>query len=701
MKSNNVLLRRTALAAATALLFTANLQAQSISDSAQRTTRSAAHTHLLDGESSYTQFIVKFRDDARETSSPASRASVFNAAGAALGVSVREERTLSVGGQVVSLSKAMGKAEAEKLMSVLAKNSNIEFIEPDRIMKAAMTPNDSRYNEQWHYFEATGGMGLPAAWDLATGSGVVVAVLDTGITNHSELNANVVAGYDFISSSSIASDGNGRDSNPNDEGDFESGYSSSWHGTHVAGTVAAVTNNNAGVAGIAFNAKIMPVRVLGTGGGTTSDIADAITWASGGTVSGVPTNSNPAEVINLSLGGSGSCDTTTQNAINGAVSRGTVVVIAAGNSNSNVSAFTPANCNNVISVASNDRQGNRASYSNYGTLIDVTAPGGETATTANGVLSTLNSGSTTPSTESYAFYQGTSMAAPHVAGLVALMQSKAVSTPADVESILKSTARALPGTCSGGCGAGIVQAANAINAVGGTTPPPPPPTGTVLTNGVAVTGLAAATGGQLNYTMAVPAGATNLTFTMAGGTGDADMYVKFGSAPTTSSYDCRPYASGNSESCSFATPSTGTYYVMLNGYSAFSGVSLTGAYTTGGGGGGTQPSYFENLTDFAIADKKTINSPIVVSGRTGNAPSTLKVYVNILHTYRGDLKVDLVAPDGTLYNIHNRTGGSADNLTGTYTINASSEVANGTWNLRVYDGATGDTGTLDKWSLQF
>ena len=656
---------------------------------------------MLDGESSYTQFIVKFREGVREASSSASRASVFNAAGAALGVSIREERTLSVGGQVVSVSKAMGKAEAEKLMTALAKDSSIEFIEPDRIMKAAMTPNDSRYNEQWHYFEATGGMGLPAAWDLTTGSGVVVAVLDTGITNHSELNANEVAGYDFISSSSIAGDGNGRDSNPNDEGDFETGSSSSWHGTHVAGTVAAVTNNNAGVAGVAFNAKVMPVRVLGKGGGTTSDIADAITWASGGTVSGVPANSNAAEVINLSLGGSGSCDTTTQNAINGAVSRGTVVVIAAGNSNANVSGFTPASCNNVISVASNDRQGNRASYSNYGSLIDVTAPGGETATTANGVLSTLNSGSTTPSTESYAFYQGTSMAAPHVAGLVALMQSKAVSTPADVESILKSTARALPGTCSGGCGAGIVQAANAINAVGGSTPPPPPPTSNVLTNGVAVTGLSAATGGQLNYTMAVPAGASNLTFTMAGGTGDADMYVKFGSAPTTSSYDCRPYNSGNSESCSFATPSTGTYYVMVNGYSAFSGVSLTGAYTTGGGGGGTQPSFFENLTDFAILDKKTINSPITVSGRTGNAPSTLKVFVNILHTYRGDLKVDLVAPDGSLYNIHNRSGGSADNLTGTYTINASSEVANGTWNLRVYDGASGDTGTLDKWSLQF
>ncbi|MEE7566353.1 S8 family serine peptidase, partial [Xanthomonas sp. Kuri4-3] len=182
-------------------------------------------------------------------------------------------------------------------------------------------------------------------------------------------------------------------------------------GTHVAGTIAAVTNNAVGVAGTAYNAKIVPVRVLGRCGGYTSDIADAIVWASGGSVSGVPANANPAEVINMSLGGSGTCSTTYQNAINGAVSRGTTVVVAAGNSATNVSSSVPANCANVIAVAATTSAGAKASFSNYGTGIDVSAPG-------QGILSTLNSGTTTPGNASYASYNGTSMAAPHVAGVV-------------------------------------------------------------------------------------------------------------------------------------------------------------------------------------------------------------------------------------------------------------------------------------------
>ncbi len=222
------------------------------------------------------------------------------------------------------------------------------------------------------------------------------------------------------------------------------------------------------------------------------------------------------------------------------------------------------------------------------------------------------------------------------------------------------------------------------------------PGGNVLTNGVAVTGLSAATGASLNYTMVVPAGATGLKFVMAGGTGDADMYVKFGSAPTDTVYDCRPYLGGNAETCNIATAQAGTYYVRLKAYSAFSGVSLTGSYTVGGGA-----SFFQNLTDYPIADNSTVNSPIVVSGRTGNAPSNLSVSVNIVHTYQGDLKVDLVAPDGSLYNIHNRTGAGTDNIIKTVTINASSEVANGTWNLRVQDAASGDTGYINSWSMQF
>lgn len=245
---------------------------------------------------------------------------------------------------------------------------------------------------------------------------------------------------------------------------------SSWHGTHVAGTVAAVTNNAKGVAGVAYGSKVVPVRVLGKCGGYTSDISDAIIWASGGTVSGVPTNANPAEVINMSLGGSGSCSSTYQNAINGAVGRGSTVVVAAGNSNTNVSTAVPANCQNVVAVASTTRQGGRSSFSNYGTGIDVAAPGSD-------IASTLNSGTTTPSTESYAIYSGTSMAAPHVAGVVAMMQAVAPSplTPASVESMLKSTLRAFPVSIDQPIGNGIVdaQAAVAAAAGGGTSPPPP------------------------------------------------------------------------------------------------------------------------------------------------------------------------------------------------------------------------------------
>src|SRR5690606_25372148 len=198
--------------------------------------------------------------------------------------------------------------------------------------------------------------------DVTDGSGVVVAVLDTGITNHSDLNANILPGYDFISDTTVAGDGNGRDSNPADPGDYSGGSNSSWHGTHVTGTIAAVTNNNSGVAGVAPKAKVVPVRVLGRGGGYLSDIADGLIWASGGSVSGVPSNPYPAEVINMSLGGSGSCSSTYQNAINSAVGRGTTVVVAAGNSNADTVNYNPGNCNNVIAVASTTRSGARSSF---------------------------------------------------------------------------------------------------------------------------------------------------------------------------------------------------------------------------------------------------------------------------------------------------------------------------------------------------
>ncbi len=222
-------------------------------------------------------------------------------------------------------------------------------------------------------------------------------------------------------------------------------------------------------------------------------------------------------------------------------------------------------------------------------------------------------------------------------------------------------------------------------------------TALILSNGVPVNNLSAAAGGAVNYVMNVPAGATGLKFVTSGGTGDSDMYVKFGSAPTDSSYDCRPYQSGNNETCSIATAQAGTYYVRLKAYSAFSGLSLTGSYSTGTPPPNTQT--YSNTTDYTIGDNATVDSPITVGGRSGNAPSTASITVAIVHTYQGDLKVDLVAPDGSLYNIHNRTGAGTDNLNKTMTLNLSSELLNGTWKLRVNDNGAGDTGYINSWSI--
>ena len=272
-------------------------------------------------------------------------------------------------------------------------------------------------------------------------------------------------------------------------------------------------------------------------------------------------------------------------------------------------------------------------------------------------------------------------------------------TPAAVESTLKSTLRSFPVSIDQPIGNGIVNAQAAVAAAAGGVVEPPPGGGGSLQDGVAVTGLSGSSGSEQSFTLVVPAGASNLVFTTSGGTGDADMYVRFGSAPTTSTWDCRPYVGGNNETCTFSAPQAGTYHVMLRGYSAYSGVSLVGNYDTGGTGGGQ--SFWENTSNYNIYDRQTVESPITVSGRSGNAPSSLSVDVNIVHTYKGDLVVNLVAPDGSTYLLHNGSGGSANNIDATYTVNASSEAANGTWKLRVYDRYNGDTGYINAWSLSF
>ena len=223
--------------------------------------------------------------------------------------------------------------------------------------------------------------------------------------------------------------------------------------------------------------------------------------------------------------------------------------------------------------------------------------------------------------------------------------------------------------------------------------------GGALANGVGKA-ISGALGSSQVWTLAVPTGSTGLKFTTAGGTGDADMYVKFGSVPTTISYDCKSEASGNTETCNIATAQAGTYQVLVKAYTAFSGATLTGSYTTGGGGGGTTQTY-TNGTDVAIPDNNAtgITSTITVSGRTGNAPSNTQVAVNIVHTYSGDLVVELVAPDGTVRTLQSRVGGSADNIVKTFTTNLSTEAINGAWKLRVKDRASTDTGYINSWSI--
>ena len=230
----------------------------------------------------------------------------------------------------------------------------------------------------------------------------------------------------------------------------------------------------------------------------------------------------------------------------------------------------------------------------------------------------------------------------------------------------------------------------------------PPPAGNELANGVAKTGLSGSTGNQKNYTLVVPAGATGLSFNLSGGSGDADLYVRFGSAPTTSTYDCRPYLTGNNETCNISNVQAGSYHVMVRAYSTYSGASLVANYTAAsGGGGGSQPAVFSSSTNVNIPDNNSTGATSNISvNRTGTAGS-VKITYNIVHTYRGDLTVKLVDPNGSLTTLRSPSGGSANNINESKTINKGSTSATGTWGLKVIDGAGLDTGFIDSWSIEF
>ena len=410
------------------------------------------------------------------------------------------ERQLSGKSHLLKLDRAVSLDEARALAAKLSTNTEIESVEPDVRMQAhAFMPNDPGYSGapgQWHFMTPrgsnAGGADLPPAWEMTLGNGTVeVAVLDTGYRPHSDLQP-VLPGYDFVSSLAMANDGNGRDADASDPGDAvvanECGRGaaaarSSWHGTHVMGIIAALMNNGLYGAGIAPNVRIVPVRVLGKCGGYTSDIIDGMRWAAGLAVPGAPKNAYPARIINLSLGISGTCSRAFQAAINDVNAAGAIVVVSNGNGGFN-SVNQPANCAGTLAVTAHSVDGDSATYANLGVQTLISAPGGGCGTLARncveiyssnglGIYSLGNTGASRPASDGYSIKYGTSMAAPHVSGAIALMLSLNPSLSRDeVVSLLRASARAFPASSacllranSGMCGAGILDVNAALTSI--------------------------------------------------------------------------------------------------------------------------------------------------------------------------------------------------------------------------------------------
>lgn len=519
-----------------------------------------------DQQSNYARVIVRFKEQAASVKARplAARATALEAEDVAqvrattLGLrhsaSLHARRSLDSRTHVFT---ATGMSSAE-LAKRLAADSEVESVEVDRWWRHTSVPNDPLYATaaangvtagQWYLktpdTTVVSAINMPAAWDVSTGTGVVVAVLDTGVRmDHPDLAGQFKPGYDVIGYNgnktattdqvAAANDGDGPDADPSDPGDWvsqadiDSGRlgssctkddiaNSSWHGTRVSGLIAALTNNGLGMAGVAYNAKILPVRVLGKCGGWQSDIDAGMRWAAGIDVPGLPSNPNKAKVINMSLGSDGACSTTYQNAVNAVVAAGVTVVAAAGNGvestdptkGGGIGVGTPANCSGVIAVAGLRHVGSKVGFSNLGPENTIAAPGGNCVNSSGAclypILSTSNSGTTTPVAADNAYNYtgvGTSFSTPLVSGTVALMLAVNSSlTPADIRSKLMSTARTFPtvsgvATCVAGtsaspqlecncttstCGAGMLDAAAAVNSAAPVVVSPPPTTPTTPT----------------------------------------------------------------------------------------------------------------------------------------------------------------------------------------------------------------------------
>lgn len=398
-------------------------------------------------------------------------------------------RVMGDGAQVMKLFRRLSGEQVRQRFAGL-QDPDVAEVVPDRIFFPAATPSDPLFSLQWS-LGATNGIDAAPAWDVTTGANnLIVGILDTGSLPHDDLAGRWIGGYDFVSLLERANDGDLRDADPSDPGDWvtpaESASGplagcpvagSSWHGTAIAGVIGAAANNGIGIAGINWNSRILPVRVAGKCGGYESDIADGMRWAAGIAVAGVPDNANIANLLNVSLSAAGTCSTTLQSAINEVLTAGVPVIAAAGNDGLASSGASPGNCAGVITVGAVDKNGGKPAYANYGDPIAVAAPGGTGTASTDAILTTLNASLTSPDANSgyYATVDGTSVAAAHVTGIASLAMSlNPMLRPQFLKQVLQEGSRAFAtnttalgsdADCTTGtCGAGVADAGNSVPA---------------------------------------------------------------------------------------------------------------------------------------------------------------------------------------------------------------------------------------------
>ena len=425
------------------------------------------------------------------TSSAAVSSRSLGATMSAAGAEVAGARALRPTLDVIDFEQPMTFAEAAPIAAAVEARPDVIAVGPNRRvypLTSPTIPNDPLFGQQWDMWDGAGAndFGTRAAqlWSTTRGSSdVVVGIIDTGRTDHPDLVGTTVPGFDFISDATAARDGNQWDFDPSDEGDWcpEDNTRSTWHGTHVHGTVNAVQDNGIGVSGLAPAVKVQHLRVLGECGGEGADILAAVIWGSGGDLgswfSSYPganpgVNPTPASVLNLSLGGADACDPVSQQVFDEARARGTTVVVAAGNEATSASTSWPGNCARVITVASSTRAGSLSYFSNFGTSpgqVALTAPGSD-------IVSTINLGTTSPTSASYGLLSGTSMAAPHVAASAAILYSLGMTRPDDVLAELRKAVRPFPsgsGCDATRCGAGFLDSSALAAAAPVTVPGAP------------------------------------------------------------------------------------------------------------------------------------------------------------------------------------------------------------------------------------